>query len=108
MVGAPLLAGGSGRVRRPVSAVCLVVLVAAVSVVLRTLPSRVAAAVTPRQLMLQQMPSLDCSGSTIYQISRPSTGSTSGRLNAVAVGAMTGTDPVTAAQATTTLIPAGT
>jgi hypothetical protein len=40
----------------------------------------------------------DCTGNTIYQLQRLSSGSTSARINTVAVGAMTGTNPVTATQ----------
>jgi hypothetical protein len=50
---------------------------------------------------------LDCSGGVIYQVQRASTGSTNGKLNAIAVGAMSGTNPVSATQATTSLIPQG-
>src|SRR5262245_40884534 len=53
------------------------------------------------------VPALDCSGDTIYQIQRPTSGNTAGRLNAVAVGAMTGTNPVSATQVTPSMLAAG-
>src|SRR5262245_63358982 len=55
-----------------------------------------------------QIPPLDCSGDTIYMLQRPTSGTTTGRLNSVAVGTMTpgSTGPVAATQATTTLLPA--
>src|SRR5262249_1138116 len=53
-----------------------------------------------------QAPALDCTGDTIYQIQGESTGSTSGRLNTVAVGSMSGENPLIAAQVGSA-IPAG-
>jgi uncharacterized repeat protein (TIGR01451 family) len=50
---------------------------------------------------------LDCSGGTIYQIQRPTSGTTTGKLNSVAVGSMTGTSSVAATQVTSTLLAAG-
>src|SRR5262245_8675417 len=55
-----------------------------------------------------QIPPLDCSGDTIYMLQRPTAGTTTGRLNSVAVGTMTpgSTGAVAATQATTSLLPA--
>jgi uncharacterized repeat protein (TIGR01451 family) len=55
-----------------------------------------------------QIPALDCSGNTIYQLQRTSTGSTSGRLNTVNVAPMVSnfTGPLTATEVSNP-IPAG-
>ena len=86
--------GGSGQARRLVGALITVVL--GVSSAASAWPAGASA----------QIPPLDCSGNTIYDLQRASTGSTSGRLNAVAVGAMSGTNPVTATEVSSPL-PAG-
>src|SRR5689334_9646979 len=62
--------------------VALIAVVLAASLAQVTLPVDASARIAP----------LDCSGTTIYQLQRDSTGSTSGRLNTVAVGSMSGTN----------------
>ena len=85
---------GPGHARRVVGALVTVVL--GVSLAESALPAAAGARIAP----------LDCTGNTIYQLQRASTGSTSGRLNTVAVGSMSGTNPVTATQVSNP-IPAG-
>jgi uncharacterized repeat protein (TIGR01451 family) len=95
MVGARSRPSGPGHACRLVGALITVVLGASFAQL--TLPADASA----------QSPPLDCSGDTIYQIQHASSGSTTGRLNTVAVGSMSGTAPVTATQVTPpSLIPA--
>jgi uncharacterized repeat protein (TIGR01451 family) len=96
MVGARSRPSGPGHARRLVGALITVLLGASL-----------AQSMLPADTGAQQgIPRLDCSGNTIYQFQRASSGSTTGRLNTVAVAAMSGTSPVTATQVTTSLVPA--
>jgi uncharacterized repeat protein (TIGR01451 family) len=97
MVGARSRPSGPGHGRRLVGALITVVLGA--SFALSTLPADTGA---------QGIEALDCSGNTIYQFQRASSGSTTGRLNTVNVVPMTPNymGSVTATQVTTSLVPA--
>ena len=68
-------------------------------------PSSSSSTSASRRVSALAISPLDCTGNTIYQIQRPTSGTTvPGKLNAVAVGSMSGTTAVNATQVTTTLL----